>query len=178
MTVRQRLQRKGTRESLTFNIDVRARERQNLKHCFHLVPLASSVKEGLSFDQDTHNGQTHPERRAGREERNPKLGCARCPAHCPPPYTEHTNKIPQKCPQTPKKKKPDLKKYDPPMRMRINKTDEKRGRSFKGEKKKGMKKIKDGELGKFASLFFSLLQTEIFHLHPEPNKVNIGVVGK
>lgn len=101
----QRLQKMGERKSLTFNVDVRARKRQDLQHRFHLVPLASSVEEGLSFDQDTHNGQAHPEERTGgREERNPKLGCARCPAHCPPPYGEHTNKISLKSPQTHKKK--------------------------------------------------------------------------
>lgn len=47
-------------------------------------------------------------------------------------------------PNTKKEKKnPDLKKYDPPMRTRIKKSDEK-----KGEKKNGKeKKMKDGELG-------------------------------
>lgn len=35
---------------------------------------------------------------------------------------------------------PDLKKYDPPMRMRFKKSDEKRGRSFK--EKKGRKNFK------------------------------------
>lgn len=53
-------EKKGERESLTFNVDIRAGKRQDLKHRLHLVPLASSVEEGLSFDQDTRSGQTHP----------------------------------------------------------------------------------------------------------------------
>lgn len=135
MTVRLRLQEKGKRESLTFNVDVRARKRQDLKHRFHLVPLASSVEEGLSFNQDTHIGQTHPkERGGGREERNPKLGCARCPAHCPSPYGEHTNRIPQKCPQTPKEKKPDLKKVRPANEDAIKEVMRKKGGDLSREK--------------------------------------------
>lgn len=49
-------------------------------------------------------------------------------------------------PKHQKKKKPDLKKYDPPMRMRFKKSDEKKGGDLSREKN-GRKKIKDGELG-------------------------------
>lgn len=113
--------------------------------------LLQALWRRVSPSTRTHNGHTHPkERRGGREERNPKLGCARCPAHCPPAHGEHTNKIPLKCPQTPKKKEkkePDLKKYDPPMRMRFKKSDEKKGGDLSREKKwEEKKKIKDGEL--------------------------------
>lgn len=63
------MEKRESERSLTFNIDVYARKQQDLKHRFHLVPLASSVEEGLSFDQDEHNGQTHPkERRGGKEK--------------------------------------------------------------------------------------------------------------
>lgn len=80
MMVRLRLRRK--QESLTFNVDVRARERQDLKHRLHLVPLASSVEEGLSFDQDTQRTYTPKrEERRKREERNPKIRV--CPMSCP-----------------------------------------------------------------------------------------------
>lgn len=37
-------------------------------------------------------------------------------------------------PNTKKEKKPDLKKYDPPMRMRLNKSDEKKGGDLSREK--------------------------------------------
>lgn len=37
-------------------------------------------------------------------------------------------------PKHQKRKKPDLQKYDPPMRMRFKKSDEKRGEIFLGKK--------------------------------------------
>lgn len=76
--------------------------------------LLHALWRRVSPSTRTHNGQAQPrERRGGREERNPKLGCVRCPAHCPLLYGEQTNKIPQKCPQTPKKKKAWPKKVRP-----------------------------------------------------------------
>lgn len=108
--------------------------------------LLQALWRRVSPSTRTHNGHTHPkERRGGREKREiQKLGCARCPAHCPPPYGEHTNKIPQKCPQTPKKKSAWPKKYDPPMRKRFKESDEKKGGDLSREKKKknGRKKKK------------------------------------
>lgn len=49
-------------------------------------------------------------RRAGREGRNPELGCVQCPAHCPLPHGEQTNKTPQICPQTLKERRRRKKK--------------------------------------------------------------------
>lgn len=113
MVVTQKSQRtQAKRENLTFNVDVCARKRQDLKYRFHLVPLACTVEEGLSFGQDTQRTST-PKTRQGREERTQKLGCARCPAHCPLLYDEQTNKISLRCAKTPrkeKKKSSDLKR--------------------------------------------------------------------
>lgn len=61
------MEKRESERSLTFNIDVYARKQQDLKHRFHLVPLASSVEEGLSFDQDEHNGQNTPKRKKRRK---------------------------------------------------------------------------------------------------------------
>lgn len=100
---------KGERKDPTFNVDVRPRKRQDLKHRFHLVPLASSVEEGLSFDQNTHthNGQTHTHKKREEAEEMRSIqnqGVPGCPAHCPSPIGEHINKMPLKFPQTPEDK--------------------------------------------------------------------------
>lgn len=111
--------------------------------------LLQALWRRVSPSTRTHNGHTHPkERRGGREKREiQKLGCARCPAHCPPPYGEHTNKIPQKCPQTPKKKAPDLKSTTRQWGSDLRRVMRKRGEIFQGKKKKKWKEkkeIKDG----------------------------------
>lgn len=66
------------RKKLTFNVDVCARKRQDLKYRFHLVPLACAVEEGLSFGQDTTDKRT--QKRGGAREK-PKIRV--CLMSCP-----------------------------------------------------------------------------------------------
>lgn len=61
--------RRKRRQSVTFNVDVGAGTRQDLKHRLHMVPLARSVEEGLSFQPGRkETGRAPPRERDEPEE--------------------------------------------------------------------------------------------------------------
>ena len=68
--------------------------------------LLQALWRRVSPSTKMHATKKHPkERRGGREERNPKLGCAWCLSLFPSPHDIHTNKMELKYPHTHYEKK-------------------------------------------------------------------------